>query len=959
MRIRRPYWLYPTLGLALYALLGFVLAPWLVERELKAVLAGRLGLQTEIGSLAINPFTFSLAVEALDVTESSGEPLFALDRLYINWELSSVLRRAWHFQTAHIDRPRMYLERYADGSTSVARLTSRWQDGAASEEPDEANGSPVPRLIVDDLRISDGSLGVTDRVPTEALETELGPIELHLVDFSTLPQASGTQQVSISHESGSRLAWTGALSVNPLAVSGRLTLQGTYTPLVFRYIRDQLRLPVTFDGGELDAGLTYSMTLDDDGELAVEISELDGTLTGLAVNQPVHPHLVEIGTFTVRGGALRWPDRYAHVDDLSFDQVAIDAYRNEQGAYLPIQSSSVPSAPAESDEPPTGWQLSAGTLRLSNWRIHHNDLRLDARTSLTDLNLTLTQLSNTPGAALPFELSGRLSAGGGIEASGTLHLLPELALSADLNAERLALSPLQPYLNDFARVNIDAGTLSLNGMLGVTDETGVGYDGNLSIDALEIRDQTKQQPLLSFTRLFLDRLQLTPNRLAISTLTLTEPYTRVEIDQQGSSNIQKLLIDQAPSDPQKERSPFHLEIGRMVVESGRADFSDLALPLPFAAQISNLSGGLTAFASTSSEPARLGIEGRVNEYGQVRISGSMLTPFSPTDASDVAVHFENVNLPRMSPYTVKFAGRQIDDGRIDLDLTYRFEQQALEGSNHMVIRDLQLGDRVEQPGAMDLPLDMAVALLKDNKGVIDLDFPVTGSLDDPEFSYAGAVGKAFANMVTGLVTAPFRLLGSLVGRSAQEMEQIRFPAGSSELDPPAMEALDQLAVALDQRPTLKLTLPPVIDPAADDLALRTVLVDSRIEQGLANAAETASDAVLLNDRRRALLEQLYDEAGILPSSRELAGAYERIDDEGDSALDVVAYNEQLRAALVDAASIAEEELLELAHQRTRTVIAQLTQRHDLTSRIATSELQEVASVEPETVVMQLSLSAGE
>jgi hypothetical protein len=958
----RASWLYPAVGLVLYALAGFTLAPWLLERELKSVLTERLGLHTDIDNLTINPFTFTLTANGLDVTED-GDPLFRVERFHLNWELSSILHRAWHFQALHLDTPGVHLERHSESDNSFGRLATRWQADAPPEDPvpAPATDSLLPRLMIDDLLINNGRLSVTDQVPAEAFETELGPIELHVADFSTLPQASGTQQVSISLETGGRLAWTGAVSVNPLSIGGRLTLQGTYTPMLFRYFRDRLNLPITFDGGNLDAELTYAVALNDAGVLAVEISDLGGTLTDLAINQPDHPHLAEIGTFEVRGGVLRFPERQVHFDHISFDQVAIDAYRDDRGRYLPVDTSSSDSAaPSEADDPVAGWQLSAGVVRLGNWRISHTDLPRDALTRLTDLNVTLTELSNADGAALPFEVGGRLSEGGRIDAGGTLRLLPELAVEAQLTAEALALETLQPYLSEFVLATIESGTVTFDGTLRVTPDLQVAYDGNLTIDSLEMLDQLEREKFLSFSRLSLDQLRLASDTLAVSTLTLTDPYARIEIAEDGSNNIARLFVAGSGSEPEPRNGTFNLEIGRTAMENGSASFSDLALPLPFQAAISHLNGGLTSLASVSREPARIELNGQVNEYGQVRIEGSLMQPMSPTDGSDVTVRFENVNLPRMSPYTIKFAGRRIDEGRIDLDLAYRFDNGSLEGTNQMLIRDLVLGDRVEQPDAMNLPLDMAVALLKDTDGIIDLAFPVSGSLDDPQFSYADAVGKAFANVITGLASAPFRLLGSLVGGSPREMEQIRFPAGSSELSPPAMEALDQLAAALEQRPALTLAMPPVIAPVADDLALRTVLVDEQIEQRLAVGTTGGSDTTLLTEQRRAVLEDLYGTAGILPPSREVAQSHLLDDATGGSSVDLIAYTTALRSSLIDAASIAPNQLGDLADQRSRTAITRLTRTGTLDpSRITTAEMLEVKAAADGAVPMPLTLSVGD
>ena len=211
----------------------------------------------------------------------------------------------------------------------------------------------------------------------------------------------------------------------------------------------------------------------------------------------------------------------------------------------------------------------------------------------------------------------------------------------------------------------------------------------------------------------------------------------------------------------------------------------------------------------------------------------------PRNNTDVAVVFKNIDLVSASPYSMKFAGYKIASGKISLDLNYKVRNSQLEGKNSMILDQLTLGERVDSPDAIKLPLELALAILKDADGKIDLDLPVSGSLDDPQFSYGAVVWKALLNVIGKIVTAPFRALGAMFGFSGDKLESIDFDAGSAVLLPPEKEKLKQVAAVLSKRAQLKLAAPAAYNEAADGAALRARAV--RLETAKRAGIRVADD----------------------------------------------------------------------------------------------------------------------
>jgi hypothetical protein len=363
-----------------------------------------------------------------------------------------------------------------------------------------------------------------------------------------------------------------------------------------------------------------------------------------------------------------------------------------------------------------------------------------------------------------------------------------------------------------------------------------------------------------------------------------------------------------------------------------------------------LSGTADGFATTSSQPMEISLEGQVDEFGLVQIETS-LNPFDVTQQSQVSLIFRNLDMPAMSPYVIKFAGREIADGRVDVDLVYNIEASELQANNQVVLRDLTLGERVEHPDAMDLPLDLAIALLKDGNGVINLEVPISGNIDDPEFSFGPVIRQAISNILTSIVASPFRLLGNLIGSDSDELDRIKFLPGRSDVAAPEQLTLQQLHTALLQRTQLTLEIPPLTGEA-DVLALQTDLVTNKIDS---LTDQSVDNQASLTDRRLVVLESLYNQGNMAPSLEEIRLLHlvesEQLNPLSGtpivtSELDTLVYSADLRERLIADEPISETELSDLANARMDSVIQFLVGLGDInTGRFLqldsqTSELDE-------------------
>lgn len=452
---------------------------------------------------------------------------------------------------------------------------------------------------------------------------------------------------------------------------------------------------------------------------------------------------------------------------------------------------------------------------------------------------TLAGLDSNASAPARLRASVAMAGGGTIDANGTVGQRFEAA-EVTVNARDVALTPLQPLLARYARLRLESGAASASARLRYSggEETQLSVEGRVAIADALARETATGDRLAAWKTLEAEGIAyaLPPNRLTIKDVRLDAPAAKIAISEERDFNLARLVEDAGsrglPGPESNARSrraggstpPLEVLVERVTLQNGTVDFSDRSLALPYSTEVRAVEGTAEGLSSDASRRATLAIAGEIQEYGSARASGRVLAA-NPIAYTDIVVEFDNVAMPPLSPYSATFAGRKIESGRLWLDLHYAIEQGHMKGDNEARAADLRLGERVEAPDAVDLPLDLAVALLTGPDGEINVAVPVEGEVGDPDFDYGRVVRQALANLVTRIVSAPFRVLGSLVGgERAAELRAIAFEPGRATIAPEARETLDKVAKALQERPRLRLVVHGPYDPDRDAAALRAARV---------------------------------------------------------------------------------------------------------------------------------------
>ncbi len=517
-------------------------------------------------------------------------------------------------------------------------------------------------------------------------------------------------------------------------------------------------------------------------------------------------------------------------------------------------------AVARKTEMPNPWQVRIGSLAVEAASIDFEDRMIAPVTKFrfAPVNLQVKDASLDLAKPLPITLDAVINDHAAFRADGMVTPDP-LAADLAIALDKARMTILQPYVLPLADLTITGGELDVRGRakLDPPDAPGpeISFDGDVAITKFASVDNSLKRDLVNFGEVKIAgiRYSMAPDSAAVERITVEEPYARVIVTEDRVLNIQMVLDPEgtaaaiaarkaaveaeakltAAEKRQREREQkaaekaaakarkdgkavapelaplpeegMPIRIREVVVRGGTMDFTDLWVQPNFSAKIVNLGGTLTGLSSRPADHATIDLKGQVDTYSPVTIAGT-IQPFAFERYTDVGLKFENISLPIFNPYSGQFAGYSISKGKLTTDLHYLIQDKKLDAQHKIRIDQLEWGEPTATKGEATLPVKFATALLKDADGVISLDVPVSGTIDDPTFRIGPIVWQVIKNILTKAVTAPFKLLGALFA-GAEDAQFVDFAPGSADLDPATAERLVALAKSLMQRPEIRLDVP--------------------------------------------------------------------------------------------------------------------------------------------------------
>ena len=904
---RRKLVLWALVLLLLYTVAGFLVLPPIIRSMAAKQISRQLGREVSIEKIKINPFVLSCTVRGLLIKDTDGEPFVLWDEVYVNFQLSSFFGHAWVFREISVSRPFVRVQMNKDKTFNFSDILAKF----ATNAPAAAPAAPARPLIlhVERLHIGGAAAALADFTTREPFKRTLGPLDITLDDFRTDPDNKNPYSFTGTTDAGEQISWSGVFSLSPLRSHGELRLfnftLNKYAPLYQDLVRFEIR------DGSIALSAKYHFELNTTN-LVAAVDDAAFALRDFKLAAPGDSNnLVELPIFGVTGAKADLESHRASVDAVIANGAKLFVSRSKDNSVNVVELTK-PSDPAAS---PSGgivfllrsvtnavamllnstnqWSGTVGSVAVTNCALHLEDdvNSRPARLDLSDITLDAKNISNVPGTNLTAAFYLRWNTNGSIKAVITASLLPPTA-DIQLDLDQLDLGTLDPYLEPKLNLYILGSKVGLHGKISLRtpkDELPqVTFHGDATLDGFHTVDGVMAEDLVKWDSIGFNGIDanLNPQTVSIREIDVDSAYARLAIETNKTINLLnalRLTNTNAPATNEtriavarKSAAPPaatnaaaalpQISIGAIVITNTAISFTDRSLSPNVNLTIQSVNGSIAGLSTERLQHADIALNAMIDGVGPASITGT-INPFSGTQTNSIKISVKDMDLTPASPYSGRFAGYRIAEGKLNLDLAYKLVGKKLESKNVITLDQFTFGEKVESPDATHLPVRLAIAIMKDREGKIVLDVPIEGSTDDPKFRIGKVVERAVVNILEKVATSPFSLLGALFGGGGEELGYQDFAAGSAELTVPDRQKLDSLVKGLYARPALQLEISGSVEPDGDREGLQRAALDREVRTRVwmkLRKAEQATNSVdqiiLAPDDRARWVKKLYGEA---------------------------------------------------------------------------------------------------
>lgn len=914
------------------------------------------------------------SLSEVQIQDASGASLLGLGALEVDIDRLEPLSRPFRadFRQILLKSPQLDVHRFSNGQVNLisvfaapAEAASKVSKTPVAEHSVSAKASKEkvaapPDVLVQRFELQDGSVRWKDEAVPGGYSQTLKALSIVVQHLDFAGNQPAALKVRAKGMQGELLALDAAISLRTLQLGGDVSAQALQLAALSPYYQAMIgRARLTGEvslQGKFAADFSKpasALKLEDlaldlktftlaDGKakealLSLNSFGLKGTRLDLA------DQVLSIGSMSASGGKLfveRSKEKQINLLQVLQDAAegkgkqaivdAGDALRNAPEKARQAGIATTGKKLAEKDGKPKAWSISLDDGQLSNWDARFIDrsglepVRLD----LTGFGLKVRRWSNKPGNEARLVLDSRVNTKGRIHADGKFGTAPfrtDLALRLDA----VDLIAAQPHVDDLFKILITRGQLSAQGRLSVdTIKAGapdLRYAGEISVDNFNALDRLNETDFMRWKHFGLTalRFQTQPLTVVSKEVRLENFFTRLILDGKGRLNVRELRAADGSSVPAAATTGaapavalpppgagLVVDVGKIILRDGSVVYSDQFVSPSYEARLLSLGGEIDGLSSDSDKIATLGLKASMDGAAPVNIDGR-LNPFRQDRLLDIQAQVRDVDLTSASTYAGRYVGYGIEKGKLSMDVQYEIRDRLLTARNRVKLDQLTFGNRVESPQATKLPVLLAVSLLTDRNGVIDLNLPISGSLDDPQFSIGSVIMRVFTNLISKAATAPFALLGSMFGGEDGELAFVDFTPGSSKLGDKALQKLGELSKALIERPALRLDVSGKADPAADATGLKRLQMENAMRAAKTGKplreGDPAATSPISPDEYPVLLKRVYEQAKIDARQRNMIGMLKSVP--------VVEMERLLLASYV----ITPEDLQSLARERAQTV----------------------------------------
>ena len=753
-------------------------------------------------------------------------------------------------------------------ATPAAAATPAMPLTQTAEAP--AQKTPID-VSLDSFAMVNSAVKLTDNRNATPNTLALDDIHVGLQKFRTTGKTPAPYELGAKLASGGTIALKGAVDLAQSQATTDLAIEQVDLPALQGFAQP------TFAGNVASGKLSVHAKLMAhfaNGPFNIHTEPADLSIENLKVDDPQHETPIQWKTFSIAIGQVDLASRQAIVNEVHGDGISVFVRRGRHGqlSLASLVRSSAPGAkketlgasaakpPETKEAPQKPWTYKVASIALENTaaRIEDDSTPHHADLNVAPLNIHLKDVSEDLTKAIALDVSGTLNDKGTFNITGNAAPIP---LKADLRiaTDHLDLAPLDPFVSSKLNATITSAALTMKGALGLDNahkDFRVSYKGDAALANVMVLDKVTRDPFVQWTGLSITRINVKTGAGApyahVGAVALDNFYARVILRKDGTMNLKDVVAKEkapptsltrtvqppgaAPAPTTSETTTTapgpnaDIEVGKIVLQRGHVNYSDNFIQPNYSADLTDISGKIGKFGSGTTTPAAVLVDGEVNGSSPIDISGSM-NPLAPKAALDITAKADGVELTGLTPYSNTYAGYPIVKGTLTVNVHYILKDEQLTAENHIVLDQLTFGEPLPGAKTSKIPLRLAIALLKDSHGRIDLNIPISGSLSDPQFSVLDVVLGALKTIIIKAATAPFSLLASAIPgmHGSEQLAYVEFAPGMATLTPEAQKSLETLAGALQERPSLRLSIEGRVDPAFDHDGLREAMLLDRMK----------------------------------------------------------------------------------------------------------------------------------
>jgi len=931
----------------LYTIVGFFILPPYLKKLAMEKLSEQLGRRVAIESVSLNPLVLSAVIKGFEIKESDGSTTFiSFGRLYVDLRMISIVKGLPVIREVKLEQPHIHLVRTEANRYNFFDIMEK------AQAVDEAGASKRPgktfSFSVSNIQIIDGNIEFEDR-PVKS-KHEITQINIAIPFISNLPiyVESFVQPSFSALVNGSPLTARGTTKVfsDSFETSFDVSLKDLDIPYYLGYAPTMLNVNVLSGKLDVEMKLAYRQYTNRTPTLILTGETRVRDLT--AVIRKVQGDFLKIPLLSLKDISFDLGAEKVEIGSIATEKGSVTLSRSVEGQ-LNVASimTASPEKTSVTSPPASPWTVLLRSLVIDGYMVKIADQSLAEPFGITidEINCKAQNISTAKDAKGTIALSMRVERKGNASVDGDLTLDPP-AVDLAVRLKGIPLKPAQPFLAQRTQLLLANGSITMNGRLNARQEKTVGlkaaYKGTLQVNKLSLLDKITAEELLTWNALHLGGMDIryAPLFVHIPEISLTHFFSRIIVNADRTINLQEVF--KAPAQEGETAAPYGpgpqsasaaadaqqepaqrrtIRIDTITLQDGTIDFTDESIKPRFSSSLLEIGGRISGLSSDEDTAGEVELRGKYDRYAPLEITGTV-NPLRDNLYLELKANFKDMDLTAGSPYSGRYTGYAIQKGKLSFQLEYLIKEKKLDAKNNIFLDQFTFGDPIESPEATKLPVKLAVALLKDRDGKIELDIPVSGDLNDPKFSVGGIILKVIVNLLVKAATSPFALLSAVFG-GGEELGYAEFDEGSAVLTDATKKKLDIIAKALTDRPALKMDIVGHADPEKDreglkqDRMLRKIKVQ-KIKEMLAKDNETPSlDSITVTSEEYPVyLKRAYKEEKF-PKPRNMIGM----------AKDLPV--PEMEKLMLTNMKVTDEDLQALAEERARSVRDYLLQPKQL------------------------------